>query len=246
MGSDIVVNVTNVVKRYKQTEVVKPLSFSIKKGETIALCGGNGAGKSTLIKMIAGILPPTDGHIEVNGLKHRQHRYAYAASLGYMPDDYHFQAVATVNEWLLYHAKLRRLNEDHVTSALETVGLIDERKNRIGNLSKGMKQRLLLAQAIMGKPSLLLFDEPTNGLDPRWISTFVQIISKVKKSGTSVFFSTHQLDVAVETADIIFVMSNGRLMSRFETSQYHDQDLMLELFWQCRRNESLGDGDKCK
>lgn len=233
MAHDTVLSVQDVAKQYGQKRAVHPLSIDVARGRVVALCGGNGAGKSTLLKMIAGIVPPSQGTICVNDQTYRSARQAYTAAIGYMPDDFLFQQPLTVHEWLTFYAKLRYRDKKSrtaaLTDALHTGGLHDKRQEKITNLSKGMRQRLLFAQAIVGNPALLLLDEPTNGLDPYWTSAFIEIVTSLKREQRTILFSTHQLDVAAETADIIFVMHEGKVVERIETGAVATEQLTLQL-----------------
>ncbi|WP_059049522.1 ABC transporter ATP-binding protein [Paenibacillus senegalimassiliensis] len=205
------VTVSGLNKIIKGQTIVHEVSFQVPAGSIVGLCGGNGAGKSTILRMVAGILQPTSGDIRVGGLRWKEDRKQFAGQIGYMPDDFQFPAGLTAEEILSFWASLRREPESRVREVLEMVGLDDKRHKRVNSFSKGMRQRVLFAQAMLSSPSLILMDEPTNGLDPYWMQEFVAILKSVKLEGQTVLFSTHQLDIAEELADEVIFLNNGRI-----------------------------------
>lgn len=210
MVNSIVVKATNLSKSIKKQTLVEPINFTVAAGHVLALCGGNGAGKSTILRMITGIMQPSTGEIEVNGLQWKRDRKGFAKLIGYMPDDYQFSHGLTAWEALAFWGALRSVSKKRIEEVLERVGLADKRNNRVQTFSKGMRQRLLFAQAILDNPPLLIMDEPTNGLDPFWMNEFVRLINGVKEEGNCVIFSTHQLQIAEEIADHVIFLNQGR------------------------------------
>ncbi|MED5018042.1 ABC transporter ATP-binding protein [Paenibacillus chibensis] len=203
------VSVTGVSKTIKNQAVVSDISFALSEGSILACCGGNGAGKSTLLRMLAGITRPSSGEIAVNGMRWSENRIAYARQIGYMPDDYLFHHGLTAREMLSFWAALRKVPKSRVSEVLSRVGLEEQANKKVDTFSKGMRQRVLFAQALIGQPVLLLMDEPTNGLDPFWTQEFVKQLKQLREEGCSIIFSTHQLDVAEEAADQVIFMNNG-------------------------------------
>ena len=203
------VTVSGLNKKIKGQTLVHEVSFEVAGGSIVGLCGGNGAGKSTILRMIAGILQPTSGNIHVGGLQWKEDRQKFAGQMGYMPDDFQFPAGLTAEEILSFWASLRRVPESRVREVLAMVGLDDKRNKRVSTFSKGMRQRVLFAQAMLSSPPLILMDEPTNGLDPYWMQEFVAILKNVKLKGQTVLFSTHQLDIAEELADEVIFLNDG-------------------------------------
>lgn len=216
------VTVAQVNKTIKGQAIVKNLSFQIPQGSIVGLCGGNGAGKSTILRLIAGILQPTSGEITVNQLRWKTDREAFAGQMGYMPDDFQFPQGMTAFEMLSFWAALRKVPEVRVQEVLAFVGLTDKQNKRVSTFSKGMKQRVLFAQAILAEPPLLLMDEPTNGLDPYWLKAFVKLIRQVKQEGQTVLFSTHQLEVAEELADYVIFLQDGQLCGEGAMDSYRE------------------------
>lgn len=200
-----------VGKRYGRVWSLHPVSGVVRKGSVVALCGSNGAGKSTLLNVLNGTTRASCGSVSIEGeaanAKHVRSR------LGYMPDDFEFDAAMTVKETLRYYGLLQGVKKIP-GGLLERVGLAEHADKRTRALSKGMRQRLLLAQALLNEPSLLVLDEPTNGLDPHWIRELTTILTEERERGTTVIFSTHQLDVAAEMADEVWVLQEGRIVQR--------------------------------
>ncbi|WP_256757977.1 ABC transporter ATP-binding protein [Cohnella sp. WQ 127256] len=206
---DTIVKVSGVSKSIKGQQIVDNIDLSIASGQVLALCGGNGAGKSTILRMIAGIMQPTHGNIQINGMQWGKDRANFAKQIGYMPDDYQFSNGLTAYEALSFWAALRCVPKQRIVEVLTLVGLEHKKNNKVHTFSKGMRQRLLFAQAILAKPPLLIMDEPTNGLDPFWMNEFVQLVKGIKQEGHAVIFSTHQLQVAEEVADYVIFLNNG-------------------------------------
>ncbi|MFC5406117.1 ABC transporter ATP-binding protein [Cohnella soli] len=196
MSDALLLEVDQVGKKIGRATLLEPCSLRARNGEIIALCGGNGAGKSTLIRMIAGISKPSHGSVRLRGVTWSENRTKYAEALGYMPDEFQFGSALTAGETLRFYASLRGVSVTLVYELLERVGLADVHKRKVSTFSKGMRQRLLFAQAMLSKPPLLLLDEPTNGLDPYWMEEFGRLIRSAADEGQTVVFSTHQLNIA--------------------------------------------------
>lgn len=216
-----VLHLNQVSKRIQKQQIIHSVDFSLSQGQALALCGGNGAGKSTLLRMIAGILQPTSGSIEVNGTSWKQNRQGYAEQLGFMPDDYMFGQGLSAEETLTFWASLRKVSKNRVQDILCTVGLHEVRSKAVSSFSKGMRQRLLFAQALLTKPPLLIMDEPTNGLDPYWLESFISLVHSAKQDGHAVIFSTHQLEIAEAVADHVIFLKEGRIMEEGPVRAFH-------------------------
>ncbi|MEX2462499.1 MAG: heme ABC exporter ATP-binding protein CcmA [Paenibacillaceae bacterium] len=208
---ETVLRMSDVRKEIDKKEIIHPIHLQVKRGQVLALCGGNGAGKSTILRMIAGILHPTSGTIDVNGVKWKENRNAYSEQIGYMPDEYMFGQGLSAEETLSFWASLRKVSRERVKETLQIVGLTEVKRKPVTSFSKGMRQRLLFAQALLAKPPLLIMDEPTNGLDPYWIDSFVELVRYAKREGHAVIFSTHQLQVAESVADHVVFLKDGRI-----------------------------------
>ncbi|MEC0138434.1 ABC transporter ATP-binding protein [Paenibacillus macerans] len=201
----------SVNKTIKGQRIVRDVSFRLQPGSIVGLCGGNGAGKSTVLRMVAGILQPTSGEIYVNRLQWKQDRKKFAGQISYMPDDFQFPQGMTAEEILAFWAALRKVPGQSVQEVLSLVGLAEKKNKLVSTFSKGMRQRVLFAQAMLSKPPLVIMDEPTNGLDPYWMKQFVSLVKAVKLKGQTVLFSTHQLDIAEELADYVIFLNSGRI-----------------------------------
>lgn len=205
------VHVQQVHKEIRGQTIIDEVTLSVRRGEVVALCGGNGAGKSTLLRMVAGILHPTRGTITIGGLSWKEDRRRYTELFGYMPDDFRFSPGLTAMEVMAFWAKLRGLDRRRASEVLAEVGLGETGAKPVASFSKGMRQRVLFAQAMLARPPLLIMDEPTNGLDPYWINMFVTLIRKAAANGQTVLFSTHQLVIAEALADRIVLLRGGKI-----------------------------------
>ncbi len=209
--SDVTVRLGGVSKRYGQQIAVTDVDLVLREGERIALVGHNGAGKSTLIKLMLGLIRPTSGDIEVLG-----ETPASAASaksrrrIGYLPENVAFPPATTGEELLAFYARLKREPVARNGEILERVGIAHAARRRVGTYSKGMRQRLGLAQALIGRPRLLLLDEPTTGLDPELRQSFYDIVGELSVGGATVLLSSHILTELEGRTDRVVVMSRGR------------------------------------
>ncbi len=198
-------------KHYSATKKVIDIHLVINKSEIFALCGGNGAGKSTLIKMLTGMMKPTTGKVLLEGRDLDLRSHEYKKQFSYMPDEMLFPRHLTGREVLAFFARLRGIGDDKVNDALQQVGLFEVRDTQIKHYSKGMQQRLSLAQALLPDVPLRILDEPTNGLDPFWVFRFKEIIQEEKRQGKTIFFTTHILSLVEELADRAAFLEEGQL-----------------------------------
>lgn len=215
-------HVENISKKFGQTEIVAPFSYELSSGKILALCGGNGAGKSTLIRMITGLLTPSSGNVRIAGANQKQNKRMFFNSIGYMPDDFNFQPSIRAEETIQFYADLKKISRSQVAEIIENVGLTEHMRKKMGTFSKGMKQRLLLAQALLAKPPLLILDEPTNGLDPHWIKQFENLMIRAREQGQTVVFSTHELHVAEQIANEVVFLNKGKVISKGSIEKYTD------------------------
>lgn len=223
--NQIAIEISELSKKVRKKQLIEPLNYQIKKGNVVALCGGNGAGKSTLIRLLIGLLKPTTGTVTMNGYTYKQNKRKFIEQFGYMPDDFQFQKSITAKETILFYAKLKKIPKELAIETLEKVGLSEKQNEKVGTFSKGMKQRLLLAQALLANPSVLILDEPTNGLDPYWMNELSKIIIDAKESGQTVIFSTHDLHIAEKVADEVIFLSNGKVISSGPINNYRNKGL---------------------
>lgn len=213
MKKDNILQVKKLNKFYGDFQAVKDLDLSIKKGEIFALLGHNGAGKSTLIKMILGLVNPSGGEINVDGIKQDGHNLEIKYKIGYLPERMNFYDNLTAWETIVFYAKLKGLSLSRCEEVLSQVGLSEFKHRRVGSFSKGMQQRLGLAQATIHNPELLILDEPMTGLDPIGILELKNLIRQWNEQGTTVLFSTHNLADAEELGETIGIMNKGEMIA---------------------------------
>ncbi|WP_458412053.1 ABC transporter ATP-binding protein [Schinkia sp. CFF1] len=212
MERNRIVEVNELSKIYNASNRIEQITFEIFQGECFALCGGNGAGKSTIIQMIIGNVKPTSGSIKLSGITMSSNAAMYKSLFSYMPDAMAFPKVLSGYEVLSFFADLSNVPKARVDLLLERVGLSRDKDKKVRDYSKGMQQRLALAQSLLPEAPLLILDEPTNGLDPYWVREFKNIIKEEKQKGTTILFSSHILADVEELADRVAFMNNGRLL----------------------------------
>ena len=203
-----------VTKRYGAVTAVERVSLELRAGETLALVGHNGAGKTTLVKLILGLIAPSAGAVRVF---ERDPATAKAAELregiGFLPENVAFHGAMTGRELLRFYARLKWAPAAEVDGLLARVGIAEAARRRVSTYSKGMRQRLGLAQALIGEPELLLLDEPTGGLDPASRADFYGTIDALRRDGATILISTHALAEIEAHADRVAVMHRGRLVA---------------------------------
>ena len=187
------IELSGVSKSFGPVEAVKDVSFSLKEGEIVALVGHNGAGKTTLIKMMLGLIRPTAGTVKVLGEDPATGAAEVRTRLGYLPENVSFNPALTGTETLRFYAALKRAGRGQIGELLERVGLAAAAGRRVRTYSKGMRQRLGLAQALLGRPKLLLLDEPTTGLDPASRRDFYRFLDELRDTGSTILLSSHAL-----------------------------------------------------
>ncbi|MDA9522557.1 ABC transporter ATP-binding protein [Bradyrhizobium sp. CCBAU 11434] len=203
------VRVSDVAKEFGRVKAVCGASFQLEAGELVALIGHNGAGKTTLMKLMLGLIRPTSGAVEVLGDNPAAGEFAGRRQLGYLPENVSFDAALTGRESLAFYARLKREPTAKALELLDTVGLGAASRRRVNTYSKGMRQRLGLAQALIGHPRVLLLDEPTTGLDPELRQTFYEIIARLAAEGATVLLSSHALTELEERAGRVIIMNRG-------------------------------------
>lgn len=205
------VTAVSVSKSFGAQRALDGVSLVLRRGERVALVGHNGAGKSTLIKLILGLTRPTSGRVEVLGADPAARAAARVrASLGFLPESVVFHPAMTGAELMAFYARLKRQPVSRTLKLLERVGIADAAHRRVGTYSKGMRQRLGLAQALIGRPELLLLDEPTTGLDPASRQNLYGIVGELSREGATVLLSSHALAEIEQHADRVAMLSRGR------------------------------------
>jgi Cu-processing system ATP-binding protein len=203
------VEIRNVAKRFGKVEAVRDVSFSLRQGETVALVGHNGAGKTTLMKLMLGLIRPTSGDVWIMGDNPAVGEFSARQRLGFLPENVAFNPSLTGRETLAFYARLKREPLHSIGPLLERVGLGGAANRRVGTYSKGMRQRLGLAQALLGEPQVLLLDEATTGLDPALRKSFYEIVEALRGRGATVLLSSHVLTELEERAGRVIIMNRG-------------------------------------
>ncbi|GFN22829.1 heme ABC exporter ATP-binding protein CcmA [Thermanaeromonas sp. C210] len=223
MNRDYVLQVKALYKYYGGFAAVKNISFQVARGKVFALLGHNGAGKTTLIKMIVGLVNPSSGQIIIEGHTHQRKPQETKMNIGYLPEKMSFYDNLTAWETIRFYAKLKGQPAERCAEVLEQVGLKEVMHKRVGTFSKGMQQRLGLAQAIIHRPQLLILDEPTTGLDPLGVCWLKQMIRTWNEEGTTVFFSSHNLADVQELAHRVAILCRGEMVALGTIAQLQAQ-----------------------
>ncbi|PIY72403.1 multidrug ABC transporter ATP-binding protein [Candidatus Roizmanbacteria bacterium CG_4_10_14_0_8_um_filter_33_9] len=200
---------SHVNKIFGTKTAISDLTFTAKQGEIIGLLGPNGAGKTTTMRLLVGYLIPTKGTITVNDLSPYQQRYELSRKIGYLPENNPLYGEMKVVEYLSFISSIKK--EKNVKSIIDSIGLSEVMQKKIEELSRGYKQRVGLAAALMGAPEILVLDEPTSGLDPIEQEKIRDLIKKFGKQKT-IIFSTHILSEIETIADKIIIINEGKLV----------------------------------
>ena len=208
------IRVEGLTKSYGAIQALRGVSFRVQAGEIVGLLGPNGAGKSTIIKILTGYLQPDEGIVEVDGLDVLTHRLEVQARIGYLPENTPLYPDMSVQAYLKMMADLRQIPPDkqtaYISEAVYAADIADFLNRPIGKLSKGMRQRVGLAQAILHKPRLLILDEPTIGLDPTQLVEIRQLIRRLAQNST-VLFSSHILPEVEAVCHRAIIIMNGQI-----------------------------------
>ena len=219
-----------VSKRYRSRLAIDRVDLALAPGTTLGLLGPNGAGKTTLLRMLLGFALPSAGTVLLRGRPPSEPDSRRL--VGYLPERLQLPLRTRVGEFLLLHARLAGLSGDaaerEVDAVLALTGVADRRRERIGTLSKGLRQRVGFAQALLGEPELLLLDEPTSGLDPIWMRDAREWIQGVQRRGAAVLVSSHVLSEVERTCDRIAVLHEGRVVASGPTAELVRADETLE------------------
>jgi len=209
------ISATNISKSYRDLKAVDRLSFSVQKGEFFGFLGPNGAGKTTTIRMLTGVLKPDEGTIIINNhdVKDKQN---VSKVIGVLSENRGFYNWMSAEESLRFFANLYGIaNKEHtISSLLEKVGLTERKHTAIATYSRGMKQRLGLAKALINNPEILFLDEPTLGLDPQGQEDIQQLLKTLNQGGVTVFYSSHLLHEVSHLCSVIAVINEGKLVAK--------------------------------
>jgi len=210
------INVSNVTKKYGDFYAVRNINFEVKEGEIVGFLGRNGAGKTTTMNMITGFIEPTEGTVTINGINIDRNPKKIKSEIGYMPEGAPIYYDLTVKEFVSYMAELKLIKgkdrKEAVKKAIESTGLEKVQNNLTKNLSKGYKQRVSLAGAIVGNPKILILDEPTVGLDPKQVIEIRELIKSFRENHT-VILSSHILSEISQICQKVIIIDKGEIVA---------------------------------
>ncbi|MDO6811356.1 gliding motility-associated ABC transporter ATP-binding subunit GldA [Tenacibaculum soleae] len=205
------IQLTDISKTYGNQKVVKGISFEAKKSEIVGFLGPNGAGKSTTMKILTGFIRPTEGTVLVNGIDVIINPIDAQKSIGYLPEHNPLYLDMYVREYLQFQASLHQVKKNKIETVIQQVGLSVEAHKKINQLSKGYRQRVGLAAAILHNPAVLILDEPTTGLDPNQLVEIRELIKELGKDKT-VLLSTHIMQEVEAMCDRVIIINKGELV----------------------------------
>ena len=233
------IHVENLTKYYSQLCAVDQINFDIQKGEILGLLGPNGAGKTTTLRMLTGFLQPSSGSINIKGLSIDRHVLEIKKLLGYLPESAPLYHDMLVFDYLKYVSAIRQIDNDQklprIRQLADLCGINEVMSKPIGELSKGYKQRVGLAHAMMNDPEVLILDEPTSGLDPNQIVEIRKIIKEIGKEKT-IIISTHILSEAEATCDRIVIINQGKIVADGSTENLKQSASGKNIMHLCLQN----------
>jgi ABC-2 type transport system ATP-binding protein len=210
------ITVKDITKEFNGVTALNGVSFQVKEGEVFAYLGPNGAGKTTTVNILATLLTPTSGKATVAGYDVTKHGMEVRRLIGYLPEDFGLYPTLTVYENLDFAAGLYRITKDKrkkiVKELLEFLDLWDRKDSKGATLSKGMKQKVGIAKALINNPKILFLDEPTSGLDPGMAREVLKLILRLKEEGKTIFMATHLLARAEQVSDSMALINKGKIL----------------------------------
>ncbi|MAY79498.1 MAG: ABC transporter [Deltaproteobacteria bacterium] len=211
------IRLKGIAKRYGNFQAVHPLDLEVNRGEVFGFLGPNGAGKTTTNRILAGVLPATEGSIEIDGISMEKNPVECRKRIGFIPDRPFLYEKLTAREFLAFIGGIYSMEpesiEPRTNEVLQENGLLDRADELIEAYSHGMKQRLVLSAAILHRPAVLIVDEPMVGLDPHGARRIKNLFRELANDGRTVFLSTHSLDVAQEVCDRVGILYRGRIVA---------------------------------
>lgn len=227
-----VIEVKHLVKSFENKTALKRVDFNVKKGETIGFLGPSGSGKTTIIKILTAQLHPTSGEVKVfNEPIHKLKTPAYMKKIGILTDNSGLYERLSIYDNLALYGDLYEVRKSRINEVLEAVNLSDEKKQIVQKLSKGMKQRVTLARAILHKPDLLFLDEPTSALDPVNTKYIHEGLKKLNEEGTTIFLTTHDMQEAEVLCDRVAFLHDGeiRLLDTPQSLRAREKNISISL-----------------
>ena len=231
------INVNNISKHFGSQKALDEISFNISKGEIVGFLGPNGAGKSTLMKILTGYLNPDNGNAEIDGLDLSEKVSEIQKRIGYLPEHNPLYTEMFVREYLRFNASVYKIDKNRVEEVIKLTGLSPEANKKIEQLSKGYRQRVGLAAALLHDPEVLILDEPTTGLDPNQLVEIRSLIKNIgkdisgDKAGKTVFLSTHIMQEVEAICDRVIIINKGQIVADKnlkELRQGNDQIIFVE------------------
>lgn len=223
------IEVKDISKSYGEQKALDAISFSIDKGEIVGFLGPNGAGKSTLMKILTTFINADAGTALVNGNSVSEQQIAVQKSVGYLPEHNPLYLDLYVREYLSFNADVYKVNKSRIEEVIQLTGLTPEAHKKIGELSKGYRQRVGLATALLHDPEVLILDEPTTGLDPNQLVEIRELIKNIGKNKT-VFLSTHIMQEVEAICDRVIIINNGKIVTDKKLNNLvKDEEQILEV-----------------
>lgn len=218
------IEVENLYKEFGPTKAVNDVSFRVEKGEIIGLLGPNGSGKTTIMRILTGFFPPTSGHARIGGLDVEERSLEVRQKIGYLPENVNLYPDLPVERFLRFCGEVKGLRgarlRERVEAVIDAVALHDVRRKEIGKCSKGFRQRVGIAQAIVHEPSVLILDEPTVGLDPNQVVEIRELVRQLRGQAT-IILSTHILPEVSITCDRAIIIDKGKIIAQDTADGLH-------------------------
>jgi ABC-2 type transport system ATP-binding protein len=234
------IEVQNISKSYGAQKALDNVSFSVKKGEIVGFLGPNGAGKSTLMKILTTFLNADEGLATVNGNDVNENQKAVQLSIGYLPEHNPMYLDLYIREYLAFNADVYKVSKSRIEEVIQLTGLSPESHKKIGQLSKGFRQRVGLATALLHNPDVLILDEPTTGLDPNQLVEIRNVIKNVGKDKT-VFLSTHIMQEVEAICDRVIIIDHGKIVTdkKLDKLVSEEKEQMIEVEFDKAIEETL-------
>lgn len=234
------IEVNNISKSYGAQKALDKISFSIEKGEIVGFLGPNGAGKSTLMKILTTYIAADEGDATVNGFDVNSQAKVVQQSIGYLPEHNPLYLDLYVREYLSFNADVYKVTKSRIEEVIQLTGLSNESHKKIGQLSKGFRQRVGLANALLHNPDVLILDEPTTGLDPNQLAEIRNVIKNVGKDKT-VFLSTHIMQEVEAICDRVIIIDRGKIVvdKKLDDLIFANKDQIIEVEFDAKFEEQL-------
>ncbi|TPN85895.1 gliding motility-associated ABC transporter ATP-binding subunit GldA [Aquimarina algicola] len=233
------ISVSNISKLYNEQKALDNISFDIKQGEIVGFLGPNGAGKSTMMKILTTYLNPTEGAATVNSFDINTQSTDVRKSVGYLPEHNPLYLEMYIREYLDFNAKVYGCHTSRIEEVIQLTGLLPEANKKIGQLSKGYRQRVGLACALLHDPQVLILDEPTTGLDPNQLVEIRELITSIGKQKT-VFLSTHIMQEVEAMCDRVLIINKGKIVAdKYLNDMIDEKEQIIEVEFDYRVEEAF-------